>query len=300
MTNDTSGSAQRPTPTAGSDVSVIIVTYKTDPDVLRQCFMSLSAARDVSIETLVVDNAGEEHVARFVKDILPDAGVTINKENRGFAAAVNQGLRQATGRYYLLLNPDTVISPDALKKMVDHLDRDQDVGIASSIIRYPDGTHQESIRRFPGLLDQLAILFKLPHVFNKIGVVDKYMMRDVDPFKTQDVDSIMGAFMFIRPELVKKIGLLDERYFIWFEEVDYCKMAVDAGFKVRQYGDVEIIHHKGHSFNKVATIRKQKWIRTSLRKYMKKHHGVVVWAFLWVLTPIFILLAYGAAQIKKS
>jgi GT2 family glycosyltransferase len=282
------------------DLSVIIVTYKTDPDVLRQCFMSLAAARDVTIETLVVDNAGDEKITRFVHDIVPDAIVTINKENKGFAAGVNAGLKQATGRYYLLLNPDTVVPPDALRKMIDHLDQDKEVGVASSIIRYPDGTHQESIRRFPKMLDQLAILFKLPHVFKNIGVVNRYMMRDIDPFKTQDVDSIMGAFMFIRPELVKDVGYLDERYFIWFEEVDYCKMAVDAGYKVRQYADVEIVHHKGHSFNKVATIRKQKWIRTSLRKYMKKHHGFIAWVFLWMLTPVFILLAYGAAQIKKS
>lgn len=283
-----------------TDISVVIVTYKTDPEVLRNCFMSLMASRDVSLEVFVIDNAQDKTMPRFVKEIIPDAQVIVNAENKGFAAAVNQGLKASTGRYALLLNPDASVPPSALKKMVDHLDQDKEVGIASSIIRYPDGTHQESIRRFPGLLDQLAILFKLPHVFKRISVVDKYMMRDVDPMKTQDVDSIMGAFMFIRREVIEKIGYFDERYFIWFEEVDYCKMAVDAGFKVRQYGDVEIIHHKGHSFNKVATIRKQKWIRTSLRKYMKKHNGVIPWLILWMLTPVFILFAYLAASLKKT
>jgi GT2 family glycosyltransferase len=282
------------------DISVVIVTYKTDPEVLRSCFVSLAATRDVSLEIFVIDNAGDKSMTRFAKEILPEATVIVNEENRGFAAAINQGMIPATGRYVLLLNPDTSIPPDALKKMIDHLDADKEVGIASSIIRYPDGTHQESVRRFPKFLDQLLILLKFPHLFKKIGPVDTYMMREVDLLKTQDVDSIMGAFMFIRREVIEKLGGLDERYFIWFEEVDYCKMAVDAGFKIRQYGDVEIIHHKGHSFNKVATIRKQKWIRTSLRKYMKKHHGFLPWAVLWMLTPLFIVLAYGAAQIKKN
>jgi GT2 family glycosyltransferase len=126
------------------------------------------------------------------------------------------------------------------------------------------------------------------------------MMRDADPWKTQDVDSIMGAFMFIRRELLKTIGLFDERYFIWFEEVDYCKMATNAGYKIRHYADVTITHHKGHTFNKLATLRKQRWIRESLRKYMLKHHGKLPWLLLWLLTPIFILLAYIAAFIKRG
>ncbi len=282
------------------DVTIVIVTYKTDPAVLRTCFMSLAAAYDVNFDVVVVDNANDKQMPKFVHEILPEAQVIVNAENRGFAAAVNVGLRQCTGRYALLLNPDTSVPPGVMKKMIAHLDEDKEVGIGSCVIRYPDGSHQESIRRFPTMKDQLAMLFKLPHVFKHLKVVDHYMMREADPFKTQDVDSIMGAFMFIRREVMEKIGLLDERYFIWFEEVDYCKMAVDAGYKVRSYGDCEIIHHKGHSFNKVATIRKQKWIRQSLRKYMKKHHGLIPWLVLWGLTPVFIKLAYISAWLKKG
>lgn len=282
------------------DVTIVIVTYKTDPEVLRACFMSLAAAHDVNFDVVVVDNANDKKMPGFVHEILPEAQVIVNEQNRGFAAAVNVGLKQTTGRYALLLNPDTVVPPGVMAKMIRHLDEDKEVGIGSCVIRYPDGSHQESIRRFPKMIDQLMILFKLPHVFKRLKAVDHYMMRDVDPLKTHDVDSIMGAFMFIRRELMDKVGLLDERYFIWFEEVDYCKMAVDAGFKVRSYGDCEIIHHKGHAFNKIATLRKQKWIRTSLRKYMKKHHGLIPWLTLWALTPVFIVLAYGAAWLKKS
>ncbi len=278
-------------------LSIVIVTFRESEEVLRACFSSVKRARDISFETIVVDNGGSD----MTKALIGEFGFDYvrNTENRGFAYAVNQGMRRARGEYVLLLNPDTEFGPDVLKKMTDHLDRDQEVGIASAIIRYPDGGIQDSIRRFPGVVDQLQMLFKIPHVF-ETSAFRRYMMRDADPLKTQDVDSIMGAFMFIRRSLIDAIGYFDERYFIWFEEVDYCKMAHDAGFAIRHYADVEITHHKGHTFSKIATLRKQKWIRTSLRKYLYKHRGLAVASLFWALTPIFILLGYAVAMIKPK
>ncbi len=280
------------------DVSIVVVTYKEDLDVLRRCFASVRDSQGVDLELIVVDNACRQDTATVLHEITPNAQYLANNENRGFAAAVNQGMRQSKGRYVLLLNPDTEFAPEVLKNMIGHLDSEQEVGIASAIIRYPDGKLQESIRRFPTLWNQLIVLYKLPHLFPCL--IKHYMMRDADPLKTQDVDSIMGAFMFIRRQLLETVGLFDERYFIWFEEVDYCKMAHDAGWKIRHYTDVEITHHKGHSFSKLGTIRKQKWIRQSLRKYMKKHHGLLPWLVLWAKTPIFVLLAYLAALAKRG
>jgi GT2 family glycosyltransferase len=282
------------------DLSIVVVTYKEDLNVLRRCFESVVASQGVNFELIVVDNARRVETESLLHEIATTATYIPNPRNMGFAYAVNCGMRAAKGRHILLLNPDTEFKPEVLKTMVGYLDRDQDVGIASSVIRYPNGDLQESIRRFPTLLNQLVILFKVPHVLKRTKIIDRYMMRDADPYQTQDVDSIMGAFMFIPRKTLEKIGLFDERYFIWFEEVDYCKMASVAGLKIRHYADVEILHHKGHSFSKLATIKKQRWIRQSLRKYMKKHHGFVPWAILWTLTPIFIIMAYGAALIKRG
>jgi len=282
------------------DLSVIVVTYKEDLDVLGRCFESIAKSQGLSYELIVVDNARSGETEKLLRDVMSTATYIPNPRNMGFAHAVNVGMRAAKGRHILLLNPDTEFKSGVLQRMVAHLDADRDVGIASAIIRYPNGDLQESIRRFPSLFNQLVILFKLPHIFKRSRIIDRYMMRDVDPYKTQDVDSIMGAFMFIPRSTIQRIGLFDERYFIWFEEVDYCKMASAAGLKIRNYADVEIVHHKGHSFNKLATIKKQRWIRQSLRKYMKKHYGVIPWVILWVLTPIFIVLAYGSALIKRG
>lgn len=279
-------------------LSIVIITYKEDLAVLRACFVSVAASEPVDAEVFVVDNGGREETRTLLADVLPYATYITNPDNRGFAAAVNQGMRKATGEYVLLLNPDTVLPPTTLAAMVAHMDVDGDVGIGSCTIRYPDGTLQESIRRFPTLCDQLIILFKLPHVFPSL--VNRYMMRDVDQTTTQDVDSIMGAFMMIRRNIIDRIGYFDERYFIWFEEVDYCKMARNAGFVVRSYGDCSVTHHKGHMFNQLATIRKQKWIRQSMRKYFRKHHGVFPWLVLVLLAPLFIALAYVAALVKRK
>ena len=281
------------------DLSVVIVTYKERLDVLKACFDSVVRQKNIRFEVVVVDNGGSD-VTRGLLMSYPDIKYIRNTSNLGFAAAVNQGMKMSRGRYVLLLNPDTAFADDTFAKMINHLDEDGDVGIASCIIRYPDGKLQESIRRFPTMKDQLLILLKTPHIFKHLKVIERYMMHDVDALQTQDVDSIMGAFMFIRRDLMDEIGLFDQRYFIWFEEVDYCKMAFDAGWKIRHYADVEIEHHKGHTFDAIATIRKQKWIRTSLRKYIQKHHGVFPWVLLWILTPAFIVLAYAAAFIKKQ
>ena len=281
-----------------TDLSIIIVTYKENLDILKACFDSVASSTGVTYELIVVDN-GQNSATQGLLKSYPGARYIRNPDNLGFAAAVNIGMRQRKGRHVLLLNPDTSFAPDVLQRMVRHLDEDTNVGIASSVIRYPNGDLQESIRRFPTLKDQLLILLKVPH-FLRTRAVDRYMMKDIDPLKTQDVNSIMGAFMFIREAVLQQIGLFDERYFIWFEEVDYCKMAHDAGWKIRHYGDVVITHHKGHMFSKLATIRKQQWIRESLRKYMKKHHGVFPWLLLWAMSAPFVGLAYLVSFVKPK
>ncbi|MDP2631291.1 MAG: glycosyltransferase family 2 protein [Candidatus Uhrbacteria bacterium] len=281
------------------DISVVIVTYKENLDVLKSCFDSVARSENVSFELIVVDN-GASDATKGLLSSYEGSKYIRNSKNRGFAAAVNQGILASSGRYVLLLNPDTIFGKDVFARMLTHLDVDGEVGIASCVIRYPDGELQESIRRFPTLKAWLLTLFKAPHILKKIKAIDYYMMRDANPYETQDVESIMGAFMFIRRELIDQIGMLDERYFIWFEEVDYCKMAHDAGWKIRHYSDVQIEHLKGHAFGKIATLKKQKWIRTSLRKYMRKHNGLTPWVILWILTPVFIVLAFLVSIIKPK
>lgn len=279
-----------------TDLSIIIVSYKENLDVLKACLDSVRASKGVDSELIVVDNANNPAVKGLLNAY--ERSVYIgNSTNSGFASAVNIGMRQAKGQYILLLNPDTEFESNVLARMVGHLRNEHNIGVASCIIRYPNGELQESIRRFPTVWNHLVIMLKMPHILGE-KVISRYMMRDVDPLETQDVDSIMGAFMFITREAINRIGLFDERYFIWFEEVDYCKMVKDAGLRVVHFADVEITHHKGHSFSKVATLRKQKWMRTSFRKYARKHFGFLPWMFLWFVAPLLVTVGYVTAVIK--
>ncbi len=291
------------------DISLITIVYKNSPEVLRACFESIAKSQGVTYEVIIIDNAGDAQTLTRVSEVLPHATVIINAQNKGFASATNQGLQHATGRYALMLNPDTSFAPNVLASMVAHMDAAPEVGIGSCLLRYPDGTLQESIRRFPTLSDQLPILFKLPHVMKSVPAIERYMMHDVDPYQTQDVESIMGAFMMIRRGLERSPGeapsqeflRFDERYFLWFEEVDYCKMVHDAGWKIRHFADLTVTHHRGASFSRVGFLRKQVWFRQSMRKYMKKHHGLGVWAVLTALAPFATVLAYlGAWHAERT
>lgn len=274
------------------DVSIITIAHKNSPEVLRACLESIVKSEGVSWEFIVVDNAGDAQTITQVSSVIPRATCIINNENKGFAAATNQALRIAKGRYTLILNPEISFAPHVLANMVTHMNASPDVGVGSSVICYPDGKLQESIRRFPTLKDQLCILSKTPHMLRRNDVLDLYMMRDKDPLVTQDVDSIMGAFMWIRREVIDSVGLFDERYFGFFEEVDYCKMVVNAGWKVRHFADVEVTHHKSMRFSTGEFLQKQTWLRKSMRKYFWKHEGFFAWFVLWILAPVFIALSY--------
>ena len=144
------------------DVSIVVVTYKEELELLKQCFDSVEMSVDLKYEMIVVDNAGRVDTEELVKQY-SFAKYIKNEANLGFAAAVNIGMKRGIARYMLLLNPDTKFGEGVLAKMTHHLDQNSEVGIASSLIRYPDGEIQDSIRRFPTLLDQILVMMKIPH-----------------------------------------------------------------------------------------------------------------------------------------
>jgi GT2 family glycosyltransferase len=196
------------------------------------------------------------------------------------------------------LNPDIELTDNSLKKIINHLDKDAEVGIAGPRLFYPNGTSQHSVRRFPKPWDQLMILLKVPHVLTNLGAVNYYLHTDFDFEKTQDVNQVMGAYFVIKRELINDVGLLDEGFFYWFEEVDYCLRAKKAGWKVKYYADVSAVHHQAGSFSREKTIRKQAVIRRSLRRYIRKHFGWKPYLVFVSLDPLFRLLAVIAHIIK--
>lgn len=278
------------------DVSIITVNFRSKDHLERMVASILKHTQNVGFEVIVVNNDPDEDVgtdSELVK-------IIDNERNVGFAAACNQGIKISKGRYVVLMNPDVELTDNSLSSLVKHLDQDEEVGIAGPRLFYPDGNPQPSVRRFPKPWDQLLILLKVPHILTNLGAINYYLHTDLDTQKTQDVDQVMGAYFMIRRETLDELGPLDEGFFYWYEEVDYCLRSKKAGWKVRYYADVSAKHYQAGSFSRESTIKKQSVIRRSLRRYIRKHFSLKHYLIFVSLDPLFRLLAVIAHAIKRK
>jgi GT2 family glycosyltransferase len=278
-------------------VSIVTVNYKTADYVERMLESLYKHTFGCDFEVFIVENGSGQDLSKL-EERFPQTKFIYSKQNLGFAGGCNLAIKQAKGDFILLVNPDIQFSDAAICQIQEHMRRDTDVGIAGISLRNMDGSQQECVWRFPTPLNQLLILFKLHHLFLNLAPYRAWKMRDFDYSQTADVDQVMGAFFCIRREVVDKIGMLDDGFFLWYEEVDFCRRATDAGWKVRYYADVCARHKGGSSFDRVATYQKQRVLRRSLRRYMKKHFGTGTWLLFVVLDPVFAVLSLVASVVK--
>ena len=212
---------------------------------------------------------GEAGEAKEQRGIISNGVKLIaNSDNLGFAKANNQAIGQAQGDFILFLNPDMRVFPDTLKNMVEWMRENKQAAVAGCHLVNEKGETIKQIRRFPKFWDQLMIALKLPHIFP--SVLNKYLQADFDYKKSALVDSIRGSFFMIKRETIKKIGLLDERYFIWFEEVDYCRRVKKAGGQVWYTPSARCLDYVGQSFNQLPRGKTRKYFRDSQLAYFKK------------------------------
>lgn len=283
------------------DLSIIIVSWNTR-DLLKRCLDSIyQHTRGVHFEIFVIDNNSEDETKDMVEEYKSgNLYLIVNKTNRGFAAANNQGIKKAQGKYILLLNPDTKLKENSFAKMMEFMETQPLCGICGCHLLNSDASHQNSVRRFPKFLDQALILLKLHHLYDGFSSFKKYIAQGFNYQKSQMVDQVMGACFMIKRELVARIGLLDEKFFIWFEEVDYCKRAYNAGYEIWYYADTELTHHFRQSFKLVMPVKKQRIWNKSLRYYFWKHHGIVSYIGISILTWMGLMLAYGYGLFKSK
>jgi GT2 family glycosyltransferase len=173
-----------------------------------------------------------------------------------------------------------------------------EVGIGGISLKNLDGSQQKCVWRFPTPTDQLLVLFKLHHLFPSLNAIAKWRMDDFDYTHDADVDQVMGAFFCIRREVIDQIGPLDDGFFIWYEEVDFCRRAITAGRKVHYFANISAKHKKGSSFDRVPTVKKQNILRRSIRRYMRKHFGLGVGFLFWILEPIFYVISLMTSILK--
>ena len=252
-------------------LSIIIVSWNVK-GLLKKCLESIFRNQnDLALEVFVVDNASTDETSEMVKNHFPQVQLISNEKNLGFAAANNQGIKQAKGDYLLLLNPDTEIVGSALKTAIDFMKSNQLIGVCGVKHLNPNGTLQPSIRRFPTFWPIFLTLTKLARIFPNLPAINKYLAKDFNYSQAQSVDQVAGSFFLIHRQVIEKIGLLDENFFIWFEEVDFCHRVIKAGWQVWYTPNASIIHYGGQRFKQQFTLKKQWLFFKSAIKYFQKY-----------------------------
>lgn len=252
-------------------LSVIIVNWNVR-DLLRRCLHSLLANFPPGqLEIIVVDNASTDGSAEMVRTEFPMVRLIANPDNRGFTAANNQGLMVARGRCVLLLNPDTEVVGDALVTMAAFADAHPDVGIVGPQLLNPDGSVQSSRRRFPTLLTALfESTWLQPYAPRRL--LEHYYVLDCPDDEVQDVDWVTGAALMARREAVEQVGPLDEGFFMYSEELDWCRRFRETGWRVVYLPTAQVVHHAGKSSEQVEAARHIHF-HSSKVHYFRKYHG---------------------------
>ena len=265
--------------------SVVIVSFNTR-EVLRACLEHLlrrDGAR--SVQVIVVDNASRDGSADMVAADFPQCELVRSHSNLGFAAANNIGFKQARGRYLVLLNPDAFLTPGALPTAIRHMDRSPRAGLAGGLLKDLQGQLQPSGRLFPSLLNELLMLSGLAARFPRSAFFGRFDRTWADPLQPARVDWVPGAFTIIRRSAMERIGAFDERFFLYYEEVDLCRRMVAAGYEIWYWPDIVIAHIGGESSKTLADMdfsnagsQLTLWRLRSGLLYYRKHHGrLVAW-----------------------
>ena len=287
---------------------IIIVNWNTG-ELLKNCVQSLQELseeeRDLIDEVIIVDNASTD---RSIVKAQHVAGKSVNKprvrfirqeKNLGFAKANNIAIDRVLSKsgdfHILLLNPDTEVRAGALTGMLEVLNDDKLIGVVGPRLVNRDGTTQPSVRAFPSFGEFVFLFLKLHRIAAKSGRWQKYMRTDFNYIRQGSVDQVMGAAFLIRGELIQSVGLLDEKFWVWFEEVDYCKRAKLAGWKIAYTPEAEVMHYGGVSFNQLVSWRKAlSWFK-SMMHYAGKYFNIYERVMLWLLLPLALMLTFPSS-----
>ncbi len=267
------------------DLSIIIVNWNVK-DLLRQCLRSLLSSQigNLTTEIIVVDSASTDGSPQMVRREFPQVRLIASEQNLGYAGGNNAGVSAARGRYLFLLNPDTVVRPNAPARLVNYMDAHPAVAAAGPQLLWPDGAVQSSRRRFPTLGSLFWESTLLGQWFPHNRHAQRYHLLDQLSDHPQRVDWVVGAALLIRREAWQQIGPIDESFFMYFEETDWCHRAAEADWEIHYLPDAQVIHYEGKSSEQIIAARTIRFQRSKLR-YAQKYFGAG-WAaalrlFLW-------------------
>ena len=255
-----------------ADVSVVIVSWNAR-EYLRKCLKSLRKANArLDAQILVVDNASADGSPEMVKAEFPEVQLIETGKNLGFASGNNVGLRQATGRYVCLVNSDVEVEENCIERLIAFLDANPDIGIAGPRIVGSTGQVQSSCFRSPTFRNTLCQTFAL-YRLSKSPSLQGWEMKDWTFDSIRDVDVLSGCFWIVRREALEQVGLLDENFFMYGEDLDWCKRFRLDGWRAVFYPEAQALHYGGGS-SAAAPVRFYIEMQKANRRYWRKHYGM--------------------------
>lgn len=259
-------------------LSIIIVNYNTGA-LTSACIEScLSQKLSPQTEIIVVDNGSSDNSVSFLRSDFPEITVINNKRNQGLAAGVNKALNAAHGQFYLVLNPDIIALPGSIPTLIDFLKQHPGVGVAGGQLLSPSGKVQYSCYRFYRLLTIIYRRTLLGRTSFGKKEIDTFLMKDFDHNSRRDVDWLMGSCLAVRASAVKEVGGMDERFFLYFEDVDWCRRFWQGGWRVTYVPEAKFSHFHQQSSRQGSTIgiitnwATREHIRSAF-KYFWKYRG---------------------------
>jgi len=280
-------------------LSIVLVNWNTRDYLLGALRSVYDAPPPFPFEVIVVDNASTDGSAEAVRQAFPQARLVANMENTGYARGNNQGLEVSTGRYALLLNPDVVLPPGGLEKSIRLLEQRPDVGALAVRLVNPDGTPQRSVRGFPTPWAVFCEAVGLSRLFPNSRLFGAYRMTWFTYDREAEVDQPMGTFLLIPRRALDAVGLLDERFPIFFNEVDWCYRARQKGWKILFTPCVDVVHYGGGSTRQVRP--QMAWeSRRGLLDFYRKHYRAPLFApVYWLASAASWLQAWWAARKRR-
>ena len=261
------------------DLSIIIVSWNTR-EILAGCLHSVfESETSRQFEVLVVDNASTDGSGDMIREVYPQTLLFSNQENVGFARANNQAIASSSGKYVMLLNPDTVVDNTVVEVLSEYLDDHLDVGAVGPRLLNPDRTLQQSAFPKPTLAREFWRMFHLDSIHN----FAEYPMQDWPITKARDVDVLMGACLLVRRKVLDQIGFLDESFFIYSEEVDLCTRIRNFGWRISWVPTVAVEHLGGQSTEQIQSEMFLQLYRGKIQYFRKHHSTLEVWLYKLVL-----------------
>lgn len=266
------------------DISIVIVNYNVKAYILKCLETIYAKPLQMSVEVIVVDNNSHDDSVAAIAAAYPQVKLIVNRHNAGFPAANNQAFEVAVGRYIFMLNPDAELFEDSLNKLYSYMESHADLSIIAPKLINTDGSWQQSVWRFPSVGTLFFEMAYLKRFLQKKNYHDKNMSESFE------VDSVSGAAIFFRAEVIKKIGMLDETLF-WIEDIDFCYRARKAGLSILYFPESQVIHHVSKSAKLNYNISISNQIFSKI-KYFRKHKSILLALLLTIISLINVLLRF--------